>query len=75
MLACGGVYNGQRLLSQSGITKAKGIPGTYGYGFFNTLDDSYFVAGGMYGQTLYIFPVVVLHGHGVACDGIVPLYL
>lgn len=83
MLACGGVYNGQRLLSQSWITKAKGMPGTYGYGFFNTPDDSYFVAGGMYGQTLYIFPstqtAVALHGHGVVCDDIdaliVPLYL
>lgn len=83
MLACGGVYNGQRLLSQSWITKAKGMPGTYGYGFFNTPDDSYFVAGGMYGQTLYIFPstqtAVALQGHGVVCDDIdaqiVPLYL
>ena len=83
MLACGGVYNGQRLLSQSWITKAKGMPGTYGYGFFNTPDDSYFVAGGMYGQTLYIFPstqtAVALQGHGVVCDEIdaqiVPLYL
>ncbi len=83
MLACGGVYESRRLLPQEWIEKAKGAPGTYGYGFFNTPDNSYFVAGGMYGQTLYVFPsthsAVAIQGHGVQTEEvdhtIVPLYL
>lgn len=83
MLACGGVFNGKRLLSEDWINKARGNKGGYGYGFNNSGDGRWFMAGGMLGQGVYVFPetkkAFCVLGHDVPLElinkEIVPLYL
>lgn len=83
MLACGGVYNGEQILTEKWIEKARGERGGYGYGFSNSADGRWFFTGGMYGQGLYIFPetrtTFCVLGHDVPVDAIskkiVPEYL
>ncbi len=83
MLANGGVFNGKRLLSEKWIEKARGAKGCYGYGFTNSSDGRWFMAGGMLGQGVYIFPeseiAFSVLGHDVPLDliskEVVPLYL
>ena len=83
MLACGGTYEGNRLLTLEWIAKARGENGAYGYGFTNSGDGRWFFTGGMYGQGVYIFPErrtsFCVLGHDMPIDGInkeiVPLYL
>ena len=83
MLACGGEYEGKRLLSPEWIEKARGELGSYGYGFSNSGDGRWFYTGGAYGQGVFIFPetrtVFCVLGHDMPIGGlnksIVPLYL
>lgn len=83
MLACGGVFNGTRILSSEWIKKARGEKGCYGYGFTNSQDGRWFMTGGMLGQGVYIFPeskrAFSVLGYDVPLDliskEVVPLYL
>ena len=83
MLANGGVFCGKRILSEKWIETARGEKGCYGYGFTNSSDGRWFMAGGMLGQAVYVFPetkcAVSILGHEVPLDlvvkEIVPLYL
>jgi len=56
MLACGGVFEGRRIVPAEWIEKARGERGEIGYGFHNSADGRWFFAGGMGGQGLFIFP-------------------
>ena len=59
MVACGGVFEGRRILTEEYIAKARGVPadaGYYGYGFQAQEGNRWFAAFGMYGQGVYIFP-------------------
>ncbi len=83
MLACGGEFEGKRILTPSWIEKAKGEPGEYGYGFTNSHSEKFFITGGAYGQCLYIIPEKKMSfcvlGHDMPLDAIhkevLPLYL
>ncbi|MBP5781587.1 MAG: beta-lactamase family protein [Clostridia bacterium] len=83
MLSCGGVYDGQQILTPEWIEKARGEIGSYGYGFTNSPDGRWFFTGGAYGQAVYIFPETKrsfsVLGHdmpiGMINTQIVPLYL
>ena len=83
MLSCGGVFEGNQILTPEWILKARGGPGQYGYGFTNSGDGRWFYTGGAYGQGLFIFPesriVFCVLGHdmpiGEINQKIVPLYL
>ena len=83
MLACGGEFEGERILTSEWIEKARGDRGGYGYGISNSADGRWFMTGGAYGQAVYIFPEkrtsVCFLGHdmpvGEVNRNIVPLYL
>ena len=83
MLARGGEYDGEQILTPEWIEKAKGERGEYGYGFNNSDCGRWFMACGMYGQGVFIFPErktsFVVLGHFMPLDEIreeiVPLYL
>ena len=83
MLACGGEFEGRRILTPEWIEKARGERGQYGYGFTNSSTGRYFITGGAYGQCVYIFPEKRLSlcvlGHDMPLDlihkEIIPLYL
>ncbi|MCR5693381.1 MAG: beta-lactamase family protein [Clostridia bacterium] len=83
MLGNGGVFGGQRILSEKWIEKARGKKGCYGYGFTNSADGRWFMAGGMLGQGVYVFPetrrAFSVLGHDVPLEligkEIVPAYL
>lgn len=81
MLASGGEYKGQKILTPEWIEKARGEVGCYGYGFHN--HERYFSSSGMYGQEVFVFPetheAIVVLGHAMPNERIhqeiVPLYL
>ena len=83
MLACGGEYHGERILTSDYIERARGPVGGYGYGFSNHDDGRWFATYGMFGQGVYIFPekraAFVAMGCLVDTEAIrrdiVPLYL
>ena len=67
MLACGGEYEGKRILTPEWIEKARGEKGGYGYGFHNSADGKWFATYGMYCQCGFVFPstrsALAIHGH------------
>ena len=83
MLACGGEFEENRILTPEWIEKARGERGGYGYGFSNSGDGRWFLTGGAYGQCVYIFPEtktsLCVLGHDIPVGEInkriVPLYL
>lgn len=83
MLACGGEFEGERILTPEWIEKARGERGGYGYGFSNSSDGKWFLTGGAYGQAVYIFPdkktSVCILGHDMPVDRInkeiIPMYV
>ncbi|MBO4363850.1 MAG: serine hydrolase [Clostridia bacterium] len=83
MLACGGEFEGKRILTPEWIEKARCEKGSYGYGFTNSPDGRWFFTAGAYGQVVYVFPetreTFAVLGHDMPIDlinrEIVPLYL
>lgn len=84
MLACGGEFRGQRILTPEWIKKAQGELNAYGYGFSNADDGRWFATYGMYGQAVFILPEsrrsVVMQGFDMPTEEvrrkiIIPLYL